>query len=142
VTERYLENEIEFRVEWADSDPAEIAFYPNFFKWFDLGNWHLLDKAGLGLEIMRREFGLVGCPIIEARSKFTHPARFWDVVRLRSAVRSFGRKTFEVGHEVRIAGVLCAEGTEVRVCARAAPGKAQGIEAVPIPEQFRRRLGG
>jgi 4-hydroxybenzoyl-CoA thioesterase len=137
-----MQNEIEFRVEWADSDPAAIAFYPNFFKWFDLGTWNLLFKAGLELDVLRDEFGLIGCPIIEARSKFHSPARFRDVVKLRSVIRSFGRKTFEIGHEIRIADVLCVEGTEVRVCARHAPARPQRMEAIPIPDALRRRLGG
>lgn len=133
-------NQIEFRVDWGESDPAGIVFYPNFFKWFDLGTWHLLIKAGLTLEVLQKDFGLVGCPLVEATSRFHHPAKFWDLVQLTSYVKSWGRKTFEVAHEVRIADRLCVEGTEVRVCVRAAPDRSEQIEAVPIPEAMRQRL--
>jgi 4-hydroxybenzoyl-CoA thioesterase len=137
-----MRNEIEFRLEWADADPAGIAFYPNFFKYFDLGTWHLLFNAGFTFDVLRNELGLIGCPIVEARSKFHHPARFWDAVRLRSEVRSSSRKTFEVGHEIWIADRLCVEGTEIRVCARHAPERPQQIEAVAIPDAMQRKFRG
>jgi 4-hydroxybenzoyl-CoA thioesterase len=135
-----MKNEMEFRVEWADSDPAGIVYYPNFFKWFETGTWHLLSKAGLTLDVLQNEFGLLGCPRVDAHAKFRQPARFWDLVQLTSVVDSWTRKSFRVIHEVRVGGVLCVEGTEVCVCVRPAPERSGAMEAVPIPDAFRQRL--
>lgn len=135
-----MKNEIEVRIEWGDSDPAGIVFYPNFFRWFDLATWHLLINAGLTHEVLRDEYGLLGCPIVDVRSRFHHPARFWDLARITSRVESWSRKTFQVAHELRIGDTLCVEGTEVRVCARPAPDRPAQIEAVPIPPEMRARI--
>jgi 4-hydroxybenzoyl-CoA thioesterase len=135
-----MKSDLTFRVEWGESDPAEIVFYPNFFRWYDHGTWNLLIQAGLDLEALRTDFSLIGCPIVEARSKFLHPARFWDLAHLTSFVRAWNRKTFEVAHEVRIGDKLYTEALEIRVCARRAPERPGQIEAVVIPEAMKQRL--
>ena len=135
-----MKNEIEFRAEWADTDPAAIAFYPNFFKWFDLGTWHLLFDAGLSLELLKKEFDLFGCPVVDVQANFQRPVLFWDMVSLTSCVRRWGRKSFEVAHAVQVNGQVCALGREIRVCARRTGEDPDRIEAVPIPEALKARL--
>tara|TARA_Y100000588_G_C13667533_1_gene674779 strand:- start:177 stop:428 length:252 start_codon:yes stop_codon:yes gene_type:complete len=81
-----MENEIEIPVECGDTDPASIVFYPNYFKWFDIGTRHLLEVAGIPYEIMISEMGLLGLPLVEASCKFMNPIRFGDTARIRSSV--------------------------------------------------------
>ncbi len=57
-------------VEFGDTDPATIVFYPHFFRWFDASAWRLFAKAGMPLDVLQTEFGLIGLPIAEAKSKF------------------------------------------------------------------------
>jgi len=127
-------------VEFGDSDPAAIVFYPNFFRWFDASAWRLFVKSGLTLETLRDEFGLIGMPIAEARSKFIKPLRFGDTAEITSYVTSWKRKTFDLVHEVRKDGELCAEGLEIRVCAELINDGSQNIRALPIPKEIRARL--
>ncbi len=127
-------------VEFGDTDPAAIAFYPNFFRWFDASAWRLFAKAGLTFDVFREEFGLIGAPIVEARSKFIKPLRFEDSIEITSFVASWKRKTFSLVHEVRKKGEVCAEGLEIRVCAELLQDGSQGIRAVPIPDEIRKRL--
>jgi 4-hydroxybenzoyl-CoA thioesterase len=127
-----------FRVEWSETDPATITFYPNFFKWFDSATWRLLIGAGLTHEVLRDTYGLLGCPIVTASAQFLRPARFWDEVELTSYVESVSKKSFLVKHELRIGGDLCAQGEERRVAARGAGEAGRGIEAVALPEPIRR----
>jgi YbgC/YbaW family acyl-CoA thioester hydrolase len=126
-----------FRVEWGDTDAAAIVFYPNFFKWFDSGTWRLLIAVGLTREALDEQYGLIGCPLVEASAKFTRPARFWDEVELTSYVSSWRSKTFDLGHEIRVDGELCVKGKETRVLARHANAEGTRIEAVPIPAAIR-----
>ena len=41
------QNEFKFRVNWGDTDMAGIAYYPNFFKWFDIAGHQFFRSAGL-----------------------------------------------------------------------------------------------
>ena len=126
------------QVEFGDTDPATIVFYPHFFRWFDAGAWRLFAKAGLTLDVLQNEFGLVGLPIAEAQSKFIKPARLGDTLEITSYISEWKRKTFNMVHEVRIDEELIAEGKEARVCAKKSADGS--MRAITIPEEIRKRL--
>ncbi len=135
-----MKSKLVVAVEFGETDPAAIVFYPNFFRWFDASAWRLFAKAGLTFDVFREEFGLIGAPIVDARSKFIKPLRFEDSIEITSYATSWKRKTFNLVHEVRRDGELCAEGLEIRVCAELLEDGSQDIRAVPIPEEIRARL--
>jgi len=126
------------RVEFGDTDPARIVYYPNYFRWFENSAWRLLWKAGLTLDVLREEFGLLGLPIVNANAGFEKPSRFADVLEVTSYVGRWSEKSFEIFHEVRNDGDVCARGSEVRVCA--AVDDAGNMRALPVPAEIRRRL--
>lgn len=127
-------------VEFGDTDPATIVFYPHFFRWFDASAWRLFANAGLTLDVLQNEFGLIGLPIAEARSKFIKPARLGDILEITSYINEWKPKTFEMMHEVRIDGDLIVEGMETRVCAKNADDGE--MRAITIPDDIRARLSG
>ena len=134
-----MKNEIEIPVEWGDTDQAAIVFYPNYFRWFDIGTRHLLDAAGVPYKVLQSEFGLAGLPLVEANSRFLSPIRFGDTVTLTSYVSSWRRKTVTISHRVGVDGRCCAEGREVRVIASGTQGQIQAVkppdrlvEALPV----------
>ena len=128
-----MKNEIDITVEWGDTDPAAIVFYPNFFKWFDIGTRHLLEAAGLPYDTLRSEMGLIGLPLVEASSRFMRPVRFGDTVRLVSFVSSWKGTTIQISHRVNVDGRCCAEGRELRVVAKGTGGQ---IQAVTPPDRL------
>lgn len=129
-------------VEFGDTDPATIVFYPHFFRWFDASAWRLFAKAGLTLDVLQREFGLVGLPIAEAQSKFIKPARLGDTLEITSHATNWKRKSFDVVHKVVNDGDVCAEGIETRVCARCKEDDSREFLAISIPEEIRQRFAG
>ena len=133
-----MKNEIEIAVEWGDTDPAALVFYPNYFKWFDIGTRHLLDASGLPYETLRAEFGLLGLPLVEANGKFLSPIRFGDTVRLTSFVSAWQRTTVQIAHRVEVNGKCCGEGLETRIVAQQpTPGT---LKAVAPPERLLQAL--
>ena len=130
---KVMKNEIEISVEWGDIDQAAIVFYPNYFRWFEIGTRHLLDAAGMPYSTMQNELGLIGLPLVEAGSRFLSPIRFGDTLLLTSCVSSWGRKTVEISHRIDVDGRCCAEGREVRVVAR---GEGGQIKAVTPPKRL------
>ena len=125
-------------VEFGDTDPATIVFYPHFFRWFDASAWRLFAKAGLALDVLQTEFGLIGLPIAEAKSKFIKPARLGDTLEITTHISEWKRKSFDMVHEVRIDGDLIAKGMETRVCAKKTDDGE--MRAIPIPEVIKKRL--
>ena len=135
-----MKSKLVVTVEFGETDPAAIVFYPNFFRWFDASAWRLFVKADLSLGVMQEEFGLIGVPIAEANSRFIKPLRFGDSVEISTFATAWKTKTFKLVHEVRRNGELCAKGLEIRVCAKLREDGSGNIYAIPIPEEFRRRL--
>ena len=125
-------------VEFGDTDPATIVFYPHFFRWFDSSAWRLFVKAGLTLDVLQTEFGLIGLPIAEAKSNFIKPARLGDTLEITSYVGEWKRKSFVMVHDVYIDADLIAEGMETRVCAKKADDGE--MRAISIPEEIKKRL--
>jgi len=133
----------QFTVEWGHCDPAGIVFNSRFFEFFDWGTWILFEAAlGVRPENLTGELGVI-LPLVDVSARFVAPARFGDVVELSSHVSEFRRSSFDVTHQLTIAGELAAEGRESRVWAKRDAGSPSGIKALPIPDdvisRFQRR---
>jgi 4-hydroxybenzoyl-CoA thioesterase len=76
-----------FRIEWSQCDPAGIVFYPQYFILFDAAAGQLFERTGLSASGIRKRYGIVGFPLVEAGAKFLAPCRFDDEVALETFVR-------------------------------------------------------
>lgn len=128
------------RVEFGDCDPAQIVWFPNFFRWVDAASRHFFVQCGLpDWKLSERERGILGTPLVDTQAKFLRPASYGDVLQVESGVAEWRRKSFVMKHVIRRADVDLVEVTEVRVFARR---KGDGsdphaIEAVAVPEDWR-----
>ena len=52
---KLAKNTVDWTVYWGDTDMAGIIFYPNYFKWFDIGWHHLFKKIGLPIDKYKLE---------------------------------------------------------------------------------------
>lgn len=59
-------NRSDIMVHWGDCDPANIVFYPNYFKWFDQGTWDLFASVGYDMTTFFEDEGILGTPILDA----------------------------------------------------------------------------
>lgn len=131
------------QVRWSDVDAAGIVFYPRFFEWYDLGCETLFASLGLPWPEAFPRYGIVGVPIVESGSRFTAPARYGDVLTIRSTVAWVKEKTFRMEHTISVGETVCASGFEIRAWVARPPDTAGGrLGARPIPEDVSRRLKG
>ena len=86
--------------------------------------------------------GIVGVPIVESGSKFTSPARYGDVLTIRSRVAWVRARIFRVEHHISAGARLCASGFEVRAWVALPKTPGERLRAVPIPEDVAKRLRG
>lgn len=128
------------RVEFGDCDPAQIVWFPNFFRWVDAASRHFFVQCGLpSWKETERERGILGTPLVDTQAKFLRPASYGDALSIDSSVTEWRRKSFVMSHRIRRGETLLVEITEVRVFARR---KGDGsdphaIEAVPVPVDWR-----
>lgn len=126
-------------VEWGDCDPAQIVFYPNYFRWMDVASLRFFRAAGVP---PWREFeaqtGILGTPLVDASAHFLRPASYGDVLDIRTAIDEWRGKSFVMSHIIRRGDDVLVEGREVRVFARRHPDDPSRIQAVSAPENIRK----
>src|SRR5437870_6760361 len=83
-----------------------------------------------------------GVQIVESGSALTGPARYGDVLTIRSRVAWVRDKTFRVEHEISVGSRLCATGFEVRAWVARPTSPGEQLHAKPIPEDVAKRLTG
>ena len=133
-----LTNTRRLTIEWGDCDPAGIVFYPRYFAMFDASTAALFARAFGGTKkAMLRHYDVVGFHTVDTRATFRVPCAFGDEVRIESTVAEFRRASFDVRHRLlREDDALAVEGFETRVWVGRHPDKADGIKALPIPEDL------
>ena len=128
-------------VEWAHCDAAGIVFYPHFYTWFDQSTERLFTANRLSYAELRRDFGVVGMPLLETGARYEHACRLGETVELHSWVDEWAGRSFVVRHRIRHAdGRIALEGFERRVWAVADPGSPKGLRALPIPDEAMARF--
>ena len=137
-----VEHATTIHVRWGDVDAAGIVFYPRFFEWYDLGSESLFAALGLPWPEAFPRYGIVGVPIVESGSRFTAPARYGDVLTIRSTVAWVKDKTFRMEHTISAGETVCATGFEVRAWVARASTPGAPLAARPIPDEVSRKLKG
>ena len=118
-----------FRVRYADTDAQRVAYYGSYFTWFEVGLIRLLDQLGVHLPTLDAQ----GRVFVTAESyaRFRRPARYDDLLVVRSRVAQAAPKRAVVEHEVvrADAGQRLASGGETDVLVQIEPG-APGRQTV------------
>ena len=70
------------RVRYADTDQMGVAYYANYFIWFEVGRTDLLRSTGWSYRAMERDGWSL--PVIEARCEYRRPARYDDELEVRT----------------------------------------------------------
>ena len=128
------------QVEWGDCDPAQIAFYPNFFRWMDAAAWAFFAGNGLSAKKLLAGKGALGFPLVDARATFRKPARQGDKLEIETTVQRWGGKSFELKHVIRIAGEVAVEGQETRIWGVSDPSDPASLRATTIPAEIKARI--
>jgi len=135
-------NRIRIQVEFGDCDPADIVFYPNYFRWFNQCTVALFHAAGLPVRPLFKLHGILGIPLVEARARFVTPSTHGDELVAESCVTEWRESSFVISHRFLRDGALVLEGWETRVWAAAHPTKAHRMKSVPLPRDVIRKLSG
>ena len=91
--------ETRLRVRYAETDQMGIVYYGNYLTWFEIGRVELCRQ--LGFEYKRMEIDDDSFIIVaEARCRYKKPARFDDVLLIRTRVTQSQRRTLRFGYEI------------------------------------------
>lgn len=128
--------ETTLRVRYAETDAMGVVHHANYFVWFEAGRTEYTRAAGLPYREV--EAAGVRLVVIEAHCHFHRPARYDDLVVVRTSVREIGKATLTFAYDVvaRGDGTRLADGHTVHA-AIDPDGRVRRI-----PEAVRTALGG
>lgn len=108
--------ETTIRVRYAETDQMGVVYYANFFVWFEVARVELMRQMGFSYKQMEIEDDSF---VVVARASCTYkrPARFDDVLRIRTRVSESRRRTIAFAYEIfnDAAGALIAMGDTLHV---------------------------
>jgi 4-hydroxybenzoyl-CoA thioesterase len=133
-------NGFSLRVEFGDCDPAQIAYYPHFFQWFDRGTHRLFEAAGVSLRGLTDQG--IAVPLVHVEADFVSPATWGDDLIVESRIGRLGARSLALAHTVKIrgSGDVVAKGSEIRAFVRVETAVERRITAIEIPPEVRRAL--
>jgi 4-hydroxybenzoyl-CoA thioesterase len=106
--------ETSIAVSFGHCDPADIVFYPNFFRWFDAAFHQFLESRGHGQKVLAEKLGTVGTGLIDVGATFRSPVTYGETLTLALSVEQWSRRTVRVAYRGHVGGRLVLEGFEVR----------------------------
>jgi len=102
------EHEIEIRVRYQETDPMGLLHHANYFVYFEIGRTELLRASGGNYRRME-ESGLLAV-VVHAECRFRRPARYDDLLRLRTRVERVTAAKIEHEYTVTRDGETLATG--------------------------------
>ena len=129
-------HETTVRVRYAETDQMGVVYHSNFFIWFEIGRVELFRELGVVYRDMEQKddcFIVVG----ECKCRFKRPARYDDLLRVRTRISEAGSRKITFQYEIVNAesGELLATGETVHViCDRLGRSKS-------LPGLYRKVFG-
>jgi len=117
---------IEIRVRYCECDPMGVVHHTVYPVWFEMGRTELLRSTGRNYRDLEAQGILLAVVRLEAR--YRAPARYDDLVTLRTTLRSAGHVKIEHDYELRRGDEVLAIGSTTLACLDR-EGRAR-----PIPE--------
>ena len=143
VVERgYAETTV--RVRYAETDQMGVVYHANYLVWFEVGRVEFMRQVGLDYRDMEREEGAL-IAVIEARARYKAPARYDDLLLVRTTLASVRGSVVRFTYAILRAGdtpgqeaVLC-EGETIHMVV----GRDMRRRTLPsrYAEHFKRLLG-
>ena len=112
-----------------------VVYYGNYFTWFEIGRVELCRQIGFEYEKMEIEDDSF-LVVVEANCRYKRPARFDDLLTIRTRVMAAQRRTVRFAYEIiyQETGETIATGETTHViCNRAGQTKS-------LPDKYRKYL--
>jgi acyl-CoA thioester hydrolase len=92
-------HDVNVRVRYAETDQMGVVYHANYFVWFEVGRVELM--RALGVEYKRMEIE-DDCQIVvaDAHCRFHHPARYDEVLRVRSRIVESKNRVIRFSYEL------------------------------------------
>jgi acyl-CoA thioester hydrolase len=109
-------HEARVRVRYAETDQMGVVYYANYLVWMEVGRVEYCKAVGFNYRDMERDDKMV-LAVAEARCRYLFPARYDDMVIVKTWIERASRRLVAFGYEMRRAedGRVLASGESKHV---------------------------
>jgi acyl-CoA thioester hydrolase len=92
-------HDVTVRVRYAETDQMGVVYHANYLVWFEVGRVELMRALGVQYKRMEIEDD---CQIVvaDARCRYHHPARYDEVLRVRTRIAESKNRVIRFGYEL------------------------------------------
>ena len=90
------------RVRYGETDQMGVAWHGSYFAWFEVGRTELLRERGMTYKELERDD--LRLPVIEASVRFHRPARYDDLLEVRTRVAAHSGARVSFDYEIHCEG--------------------------------------
>ena len=99
----------EHRVTYAETDRMGFVYYANYLIYFEIGRTEYIRSSGMAYKDLE-DMGYM-LPVLEASCKYLKPARYDDVLTIRTTISEFKGIRLGFSYEILRDGIKLVEGT-------------------------------
>lgn len=92
-------HETKLRVRYAETDQWGTVYHSNFFIWFEVGRVELMRALGFNYKDMEEQDDS-HTVVVDVRCSYEKPARYDDLIRVRTWVAESRKRTIRFAYEV------------------------------------------
>ena len=103
-----------FRVRYVETDASGVVYHANYIVWFEVGRGEWFWQQGRDYHRDVEERGL-NWPVVELGSRYLSPARYGDLVTVKTWLKEIKSREFTLAYEISNAEtkqVLCTGWTK------------------------------
>jgi acyl-CoA thioester hydrolase len=108
-----MESSTAIRVRYAETDAMGIVHHAVYPVWMELGRSDLMRQLGQSYAEWERRGVMLA--VAEMRVRFRAPARYDELVEVRTSLREAGRRKVVFAYEIRRGETRLAEGESVHL---------------------------
>jgi acyl-CoA thioester hydrolase len=108
------EQEIEIRVRYQETDAMGVLHHANYFTYFEMGRTELLRANGYDYRSV--EQGGIFMVIVDVSCRYRRPARYDDVLRLRTKLKRVTPAKIEHEYQLFRGDELLADAATLLAC--------------------------
>jgi YbgC/YbaW family acyl-CoA thioester hydrolase len=128
------------RVAFAETDMAGIVHFSNYNRYMEEAEHAFLKSVGVPMIGHDKDGWKLSWPRVRAACSFVAPARYDEILEISVAVTRVGEKSLSFEFQLRRGETHIATGELTTVYCRFRPD--QPMESLPIPDEYRKKLGG
>ena len=91
--------DVTVRVRYAETDQMGVVYHSNFLIWFEVGEWRSCVRWVSTTSAWKRRT-IATCVVADAHCRYHHPARYDEVITVRTRILEANNRMLKFGYEV------------------------------------------